>query len=82
MQEYPQKLTNLKVAERKPLETMPHLQDAVRRCNAELGSDGRSLVRYSGTENLLRIMVEARTSQMVEQWTKELTRTAQEDMGI
>lgn len=55
---YPQVLVNVKMKERTPLEDVGAYQAALKKVQAELGTAGRVLVRYSGTEPLLRIMVE------------------------
>jgi len=54
----PQVLVNVRVRERRPIEKVPELAAKVRQVNAHLGDSGRVLVRYSGTEPLLRIMLE------------------------
>jgi len=54
----PQVLLNQKVGSKPPLESLPKFQAELKRAEAELGRDGRILVRYSGTENLVRVMVE------------------------
>ena len=61
----PQKLVNVELASRPPLESLPAVQAAVRAAEKELGQDGRVLVRYSGTQNLCRVMVEGPTDEMV-----------------
>lgn len=55
---YPQLLVNVRVRERRPLEQLPRVKDEIQACEAELNGSGRILVRYSGTEPLLRVMVE------------------------
>ena len=57
-QVYPQKLVNVRVKERKPLEELPEVCDEIRAVEASLGDAGRVLVRFSGTEPLARVMVE------------------------
>lgn len=59
MTEYPQVLLNIPVAEKGKLETAGALWDAVADAESDLGHDGRILVRASGTEPLVRVMVEA-----------------------
>jgi phosphoglucosamine mutase len=59
MTRYPQVLVNIRVARRVDLEATPAVAHAVRAVEAELGDRGRVLVRASGTEPLVRIMVEA-----------------------
>lgn len=55
---YPQTLLNLEVATKPELDGLEGVQSAVRAVEADLGSDGRVVLRYSGTENLCRVMVE------------------------
>jgi phosphoglucosamine mutase len=55
---FPQKLVNVKVSERKPLEDLPRVRDAIREAEQSFGAAGRVLVRFSGTEPLARVMVE------------------------
>lgn len=61
LEHFPQVLLNVRVARRKPLHEVPPLEAAIRAHAQRLGDDGRVFVRYSGTEPLLRIMVEAPT---------------------
>lgn len=81
MTEYPQQLVSLPVTTKKSLEKMPALGLAMRQFAAALGPNGRMLVRYSGTENKLRLLVEAQSTTLVEHWIAVLTRAAQEDLG-
>jgi phosphoglucosamine mutase len=57
---YPQILINVKVGEKKPFDEVPEIVDAVQKVEVELGSSGRLLLRYSGTENLARVMIEGK----------------------
>lgn len=54
----PQHLVNVEVSRKAPLEGLARTQDAIKKVEAELGTEGRVLVRYSGTENKARVMVE------------------------
>jgi phosphoglucosamine mutase len=54
----PQVLLNERVRSKPPLDSLPRFPEELRKAEAELGRDGRILVRYSGTENLVRVMVE------------------------
>ncbi len=63
--ELPQVERNVRVKEKKPIEGCPPLASAIEKAAKELGSSGRVVVRYSGTEMLLRIMVEGETAQAV-----------------
>jgi phosphoglucosamine mutase len=55
---FPQTLVNVKVKAKPPLETVPEIMAAIAQVNQKLGDSGRVLVRYSGTENKCRVMVE------------------------
>ncbi|MDR1360600.1 MAG: phosphoglucosamine mutase [Deltaproteobacteria bacterium] len=63
---FPQILLNVPVAEKRPFETLPALQETLREAGAALGERGRVLLRYSGTEALARIMVEGEETALVE----------------
>lgn len=81
MSEFPQKLINLPVASKPPLETLPGLSRTMSEAEAALGESGRQLVRYSGTENKIRVLVEHRDAAMVEEWTGRFIRAIQEELG-
>jgi phosphoglucosamine mutase len=69
MREYPQALVNLKVKSRVPLAQLNALQEEVRKADAAFGQAGRHLIRYSGTENKLRILVEHQDQAEVDRWS-------------
>ncbi len=77
----PQVLVNLPVAEKRPLEEAPTLQKAMSAQQARLGERGRLLVRYSGTEAKLRIMVEAEDEDLMRRAADELAEAARRDLG-
>jgi len=79
---YPQILTNVKL-ERIPAAWAeePAITDAVRAAEADLGEDGRILLRPSGTEPLLRIMVEGRDEGRIQQWADRLAAVVRETLG-
>ena len=79
---FPQKLTNLSVVEKKPLDLAPNLSAAIAAAGKEMGATGRVVVRYSGTENKLRLLVEAESQKAVEKWTTELMVSAGKDLGL
>ncbi|MDR1695258.1 MAG: phosphoglucosamine mutase [Endomicrobium sp.] len=60
VEKYPQILINKKVSEKVPLEKLPGSRKLIESFKKELSGDGQMLVRYSGTENLLRVMVEGK----------------------
>ena len=69
---YPQVLVNVRVKERTDLKTVPAIADAMARVEAQLAGNGRLLVRYSGTEPLLRIMLEGQDDQQIRGWADEI----------
>ena len=71
-QVYPQKIRNITVRERVPLERLAGFQNQLTASESALGSRGRAVVRYSGTELLLRIMVEAETEALVDEHISSL----------
>ena len=79
MTAFPQKLINLPVREKVPLEELDEVQKLIRDVES-LGS-ARAIVRYSGTENKMRILVEAPDRDTVEVWTKKLVDAAKRRIG-
>ncbi len=70
---FPQKLVNLRVAEKRPWKNDPELVSAIESARIALGRHGRLVIRYSGTEPLLRIMAESPDAAAVEDQTAFLT---------
>lgn len=68
MKTYPQVLKNVRVADKQAAQNNPVVQEAVRAAAEALGDEGRILVRESGTEPLIRVMVEAETDEICEKW--------------
>ena len=81
MKKYPQKLKNLKVKEKKPIEKMEKVREAMEQAEKRMEGRGRVLVRYSGTEPLIRIMVEADDEKLIEEIV-ELIEEAIREEGI
>jgi phosphoglucosamine mutase len=69
---FPQTLVNVRVREKKPVADVPAIAEATARVEAALGARGRVLVRYSGTEPLLRIMIEGEDQASVQAWAEEI----------
>jgi phosphoglucosamine mutase len=69
---YPQTLVNVRVRERVDLRTVPAVAAAMARVDARLAGQGRLLVRYSGTEPLLRIMLEGQQQGEIAAWAEEI----------
>ncbi len=79
--ELPQTIVNVKVARKAPLETLPETQAAIGRAEKELRDAGRVLVRYSGTESLARVMVEAESAAAVELHAQSIADALRRDLG-
>jgi phosphoglucosamine mutase len=77
----PQKLQNIPVKQKPPLENLSELQKAIRAAEAELKDQGRVLVRYSGTQSLCRVMVEGPTQELTERLTASLSETVRRCIG-
>jgi phosphoglucosamine mutase len=76
MERFPQVSEKIAVAEKIPLEQVPEMSKAIAQADARLGKNGRTVVRYSGTEAVLRLMVEGRDGDLVQEILEELATTA------
>jgi phosphoglucosamine mutase len=79
---YPQRLVNVRVREKKTLSELPSVAREVRDCEAALGESGRVLVRFSGTEPLARVMVEARDMRQVEEFSARIADAIEREIGL
>ena len=79
---FPQRSLALKVREKRPLETLPTLPRAIEALERELGSQGRVLVRYSGTEAKLRLLVEGPTDAAVQAGLARLEAATRSDLEV
>jgi phosphoglucosamine mutase len=78
---YPQVLVNVRVGRRVPVAEVPAIAAAIDSVERRLGTEGRLLVRYSGTEPLLRIMLEGRVQQEIDAWAHEIADAATRALG-
>ncbi|MCB9713717.1 MAG: phosphoglucosamine mutase [Myxococcales bacterium] len=81
MTRFPQITRSLRVARKTPIDTVPRLARAIREVEAELGDSGRVLVRYSGTEAKLRVMVEAADEGSIDGWIDGILEIAAKELG-
>lgn len=79
---YPEILVNIKVSEKKPFEKMPEVQKRIIESEKKLSSNGRIFVRYSGTENLARVLVEAETQDFAEKIANEIADEIKKEVGL
>ncbi|MGH9412586.1 MAG: phosphoglucosamine mutase [Terriglobales bacterium] len=80
-QPLPHTIINVRVSHKRPLEHLPAVQSAIRAAEKEFHGDGRVLVRYSGTEMLARVMVEALDALAVERHAAAVAAALQHDLG-
>jgi phosphoglucosamine mutase len=78
---FPQRLVNVRVREKKTLSELPSVAREVRECEAALDGSGRVLVRFSGTEPLARVMVEASDPRQVEEFSARIAGAIQREIG-
>ena len=78
---FPQRLVNVRVREKKTLSDLPSVAKEVRECEAALGDSGRILVRFSGTEPLARVMVEASDPSQVDEFTARIAGAIEREIG-
>jgi len=82
MKTFPQKLVNIKVREKKPLDTLDDFNKVIRESEKKLEGRGRIVVRYSGTETLLRIMVEGETYEEIVQIIETVSDAVNKYIGV
>ncbi|MCB1102752.1 MAG: phosphoglucosamine mutase [Kiritimatiellae bacterium] len=81
MQMTPQKMINIDVQSKPDLSTIPEVADAITAAEAELGDQGRVLIRYSGTQSMCRVMVEGPTKEMTDRLTQTLADVVRKAIG-
>jgi phosphoglucosamine mutase len=78
---FPQQLVNVLVARKPPFEEVPAITAKARAIETLLGTEGRLVLRYSGTEPLCRVMIEAADIALVEQLCRELAAVVQSELA-
>jgi phosphoglucosamine mutase len=78
---YPQVLVNVRVAEKVDLATVPAVSAVIERVEGAVRGQGRLLVRYSGTEPLLRVMIEGRDEHEIRGWAQEIVDAVKRHVG-
>jgi phosphoglucosamine mutase len=81
MNEYPSQLANMPVPAKPPIESLPNLGKLMRMATSEFGMHGRHLIRYSGTENKIRVLVEHRDMDACRTWVDRFTNAIREEIG-
>jgi phosphoglucosamine mutase len=79
---FPQVIVNVKVREKKPMESIPAVVEVIRAAEAELKDSGRVVIRYSGTEALARVMIEAETEEAMQRHANSIADAIRQELGI
>ena len=78
---FPQVIVNVKVREKKPLESIPSVAAAIRAAEAELKDSGRVVIRYCGTEPLARVMIEAESEEAMRRHAEAIAAAIHSELG-
>jgi phosphoglucosamine mutase len=78
---YPQVLVNVRVRERADYTKIPAIAESIKRVEGRVEGQGRLLIRYSGTEPLLRIMIEGKDDGAIRQWADEIADAVRSALG-
>jgi len=81
LKDYPQLIVNVKVRSKPPLETLPEVSRALAEAQTALGDNGRVVLRYSGTEQLARVMVEAEHEADVQRFSQSVANALRSSIG-
>jgi phosphoglucosamine mutase len=78
---FPQVIVNVKVREKKPMESIPAVAAAIRAAEEELKESGRVVIRYSGTEALARVMIEAESESQMRRHAEVIADAIRQELG-
>ena len=81
LKDYPQQIVNVKVRSKPPLDSLPEVSRALAEAQSALGENGRIVLRYSGTEQLARVMVEAEHEADVQRFAQSLANAVRSSIG-
>ncbi|PYU42037.1 MAG: phosphoglucosamine mutase [Acidobacteria bacterium] len=81
LKDYPQLIVNVQVRSKPPLESLPEVSRALAEAQSALGDKGRVVLRYSGTEQLARVMVEAEHEADVQRFSQSLAKALHSSIG-
>ena len=79
---YPQIILNVKVREKLPLNTFPTIVAAIAAAEADLSTTGRVVIRYSGTEALARVMIEAESAEAMHHHATTIANAIRTELGV
>ncbi len=81
MEVFPQELINIEVSSKPEIDTVPDIKKVITSVEKELGTKGRVLVRYSGTQSMCRVMVEGPSEDQTRQLCKKIADKVKEELG-
>ena len=79
---FPQIIVNVKVREKRPLDQVPTVAAAIAAAEAALADSGRVVIRYSGTETLARVMIEAESEALMQQHANAIANAIRAELGV
>ena len=79
---FPQVIVNVRVREKRPLEQIPAVADSIHRAEVDLNGSGRVVVRYSGTEALARVMIEAESEERMREHADRIAEAIRAEIGV
>ncbi len=79
---FPQVIVNVRVREKKPLDQIATIADTIREAESELAASGRVVVRYSGTEALARVMIEAESEEAMRRHAERIAEAIRVELGV
>jgi phosphoglucosamine mutase len=82
LKNFPQVILNVKVREKKPLGTIPAVVAAIEAAEEELRDTGRVVIRYSGTEALARVMIEAESEEAMRRHAEAIAGAIRTELGV
>ncbi|HEY4357340.1 MAG TPA: phosphoglucosamine mutase [Acidobacteriaceae bacterium] len=82
LKNFPQVILNVKVREKKPLDTIPSVVTVIQAAEEELKDSGRVVIRYSGTEALARVMIEAESDEAMRRHANAIADAIRAELGV
>ena len=79
---FPQVIVNVKVREKRPLDQIPAVVESIHRAETDLHGNGRVVVRYSGTEALARVMIEAESEEQMREHAERIAQAIRVEIGV
>ncbi|MDP4553206.1 phosphoglucosamine mutase [Guptibacillus hwajinpoensis] len=81
MKKYPQSLVNVKVTDKTKVDSNDKIQETIQKVESDMNGEGRILVRPSGTEPLVRVMAEAPTKELCDEYVDRVVKMVEQELG-